>query len=196
MESMYHDIFFKWVGDTLDIPEEFMKDFYIYKTETDMWDPGLGSQVTYVCLKNSDNCIYQQYKDKSDPEKKWEKIRIFLSQLGTLWYLKGQGDYWEGPVNDNYYKALILNRKQKIAEDPEFYQKRIDGVDIIKAIDNLPDINEKTLTKPDPKCFDVGIAYDMSETETESIFTLRKRYYDKLIKEGYTEQQAHFAAWA
>ena len=95
--------------------------------------------------------------------------------------------------NDNYYKALILSRKKKIAEDPEFYQKRIEGVDIIKAIKDLPDFDE-TFTKPDPKCFNTNIAIDLSETEYESIYTLQKRYFDKLIKEGYTEQQAHFAA--
>ena len=198
MESMYRDIFFRWVGNTLDIPKEFMKDFYIYKTETDMWDPGFGLPVTNVYLMNSDKDISQQYEDNSednsDTEEKWEKIRIFLSQLGALFYLKGKGDPWEGPVDDNYYKAVIISRKKRISEDPEFYRERIEGVDIIKAIDNLPDIDEKTPTKPDPKCFDTNIAYDMSESGDESIFTLRKRYFEKLIKEGYTKQQAHYAA--
>ena len=46
-------------------------------------------------------------------ENVFDKIRIFLSQIGALWYLKGQGDYEEGPVNDDYYKALISNTKRK-----------------------------------------------------------------------------------
>ena len=107
------DIFFTWVGNSLNIPYK-LNGFYIYKTENDIWDSGLKSSVTNV---------YLEYD--SDPENVFDKIRIFLSQIGALWYLKGQGDYEEGPVNDDYYKALISNTKRKITKDPEFYTKRV-----------------------------------------------------------------------
>jgi len=143
--TTYKEIFFTWVGNTLNIPEESRKGLCIYKSETGIWDSGLHAKVTNVFLENEKNLC---------SEENFQKIRIFLSKIVALFYQQGYGDNEEGPVNDDYYKALIVSRKKRISEDPNFYDKKFkdDGIDIdiVKAIESLV-IKDQKLVRSEPK---------------------------------------------